>query len=253
MFEHSLILAFHQTSKRFYPGINNIKPGYFFDIIGLCREWGCGFWRCDTSGREEAGSPMITVTFDDGYDDNFDVLIQLCEQNITPLLFMPTNFIGCKNSWEYSSVFFPADHLNENQLRQLADRGCVIGSHGLSHRSLTTMSRDRIHREFVDSKRRLEDITGHEVDSLSFPFGRSNRVVNELARECGYRCAFGLGGRSCAESQDDFVIERTVIYGIDDYFSLYGKIISGSKMERFKNRTINDLAAGTIIVAGRLN
>ncbi|MCP4566062.1 MAG: polysaccharide deacetylase family protein [FCB group bacterium] len=253
MFERNLITAFHQTSERFYPGINNIKPGYFFDIIDLCREWGFDFWNRDLADGEKTGCQTITITFDDGYADNFEILIRLCEQRITPLLFVPTGYIGRKNSWEYSSSLFPAHHLDESQLRQLTDKGVIIGSHGVSHRSFTSMSRDRVVQELTDSRKRLEDITGTEIEYLSFPFGRSSRVINKQTQNCGYRFAFGLDGDRREGINDDFVIPRTAIYGLDDYFSLHGKIVSGSKMERFKNRTINDLAAGTIIFSGRLN
>ena len=162
MFGSSRILAFHQTSNRFYPGINNIRPGYFFAIIELLREWGLIPWNGDETVDANAGG--IVITFDDGYEDNFDVLIGLCGDEISPILFIPADFIGKVNTWEYSSRFFAVRHLGKARIRELAEAGTVIGSHGCSHRSLTGMDSGQVKRELHDSKCLLEDITGRRVD-----------------------------------------------------------------------------------------
>ena len=250
MFKSSTILAFHQTSKNNYPGINNIRPGYFFEIIQLCREWGCNPWQNERDDSGPLAGKTVVITFDDGYEDNFDVLARLCDEGVSPWLFVPVDFIGKNNDWEYNSGLFPARHLDEGRLRELADMGVIVGSHGVSHRSLTTMNPTRLKGELADSKHRLEDITGRAVKGLSFPFGRSNKRVNAALRDCGYKLAFGLGEEG---QPDDLVWPRTAIYGIDDYYSLKGKILRRSNLELFKNRVINNLAAGTIIVSKRIN
>jgi peptidoglycan/xylan/chitin deacetylase (PgdA/CDA1 family) len=253
MFDRSTILAFHQTSQRFYPGINNLKPGYFYAVIDLCQSWGFMIWNKSETDHESADKPPLVITFDDGYADNFDVIAWLCERKITPMLFVPTDYIGRRNRWEYSSRLFPADHLGKRHLRELAEMGTIIGSHGTSHRALTTMTADRLQRELADSKRRLEDITGQPVEYISYPFGRTNANIDAAARECGYTRAFGLGGGNGEGENRGFVLPRTAVYSIDDYFSLRAKIVCDTPRERRKNRTINDLSAGTIILSRRLN
>jgi peptidoglycan/xylan/chitin deacetylase (PgdA/CDA1 family) len=250
MAERAKILAFHQTSPKFYPGINNIIPGYFFAILDLLRSFEFNFISaCQYLERGEESKNNLVISFDDGYADNFDVISKLCDEGIAPLLFMPTDYIGQPNSWDYSSSIFKADHLTGEQLRILAQKGAVIGSHGKSHCALTQMTERSQMAELIDSKDILSRITETEIDLFSFPFGRTNKTISKLALECGYRHGFCLdSANSSHTSHDDFIIYRVPIYSCDDYFSLFSKIARESPFETFKNLTINNLSGGTIIM-----
>ncbi len=244
------IVAFHQTAGKFVPGINNIGHRNFRHIIDLIESRGFACREFPAFARQD--DDAVVVTFDDGYADNFPLIEYLIERGAAPAIFIPTGFIGRRNDWEYSSRLFPARHLDRTQIKRLADDGVTIGSHGVTHRALTTMPENVLRRELTDSKALLEDITGTAVDMISFPFGRTGRRVNEIARHCGYRHGFALGESEGMGSDDDFVVSRIPIYSADNYFSLRGKLSGESSREKLKDRIINMLAAGTIIVRGRL-
>jgi peptidoglycan/xylan/chitin deacetylase (PgdA/CDA1 family) len=247
---NAIILAFHQTSKKFFPGINNIKPDKLLAIISLIE--GFGFNLYDIPGKQkqdQADRPEVVITFDDGYEDNFDILMRLRAKGILPLVFIPTDFIGRENKWDYPSRWFPARHLNRNQIKVLANDGIIIGSHGASHRCLTGIEDDQLRDELSRSRMILEDITGKEVKFLSYPFGRTNNRVDTIARLCGYTKAFGLAGISPA----DFVAPRIPIYSNDNYYSIKARLLFiHSRLELLKMNIINRLAGGTIIVSTRL-
>lgn len=247
------ILAIHQTSGRFYPGINNITRRDADSVFRLVEYWGFVWREFSAIDSIRADATAAAVTFDDGYEDNLPVIDSLIEAGAAPAVFVPTGYIGKRNDWDYSSRFFPARHLNRTQVRRLSDKNVVIGSHGVTHRSLTLMKDGALKRELAESRAELEDITGRPVDAISFPFGRTGLRVNAIARECGYRQGYVLGETIGTEFDDeDFIVPRIPIYGADDYFSLKGKLLGHSSRERLKNRIINMLAGGTIIVRGRL-
>lgn len=77
-------------------------------------------------------------------------------------------------------------HLTESEIREISDLGHEIGSHGLKHLDLTLLGAHDVATELKDSKKALEDITGRQVTTLSFPFGGWNGAIWELAREIGY-------------------------------------------------------------------
>lgn len=249
MTKRANILAFHQTSPKFYPGINNIIPGYFFDILDLLKSFGFSFISANQFlERGEGGVKDLVISFDDGYADNFDVISRLCDEDISPILFIPTDYIGKSNTWDYSSSFSKASHLTADQLRILAQEGAVIGSHGKSHRALTQMNEQAQLKELTDSKNTLSQIIEKEIDLFSFPFGRTNKAINKLAIECGYEHGFCLDSKNSSKTfPGDFVIYRVPIYSCDDYFSLFSKLVKKSSFETFKNMTINNLSGGTII------
>jgi peptidoglycan/xylan/chitin deacetylase (PgdA/CDA1 family) len=245
------IVAFHQTSDRFYPGINNVPPRMFFTILDLLTAWGFEL-RADSSfdtGRTRAAM----ITFDDGYEDNLPVLEALCQRGIRPSLFIPTGTIGKTNRWEYSSRLFPARHLTAEQINRVSAMGVIVGSHGVSHRSLTAMNPERRMAELADSKKTLEDLTGKPVDSISFPFGRFNDAVIADARACGYARGFGVNRISRLSIHNlSFIASRHAVYGNDDYYSLRRRFLKESRWESLQDGINWRLAGGTTAVSSIL-
>ncbi len=198
-------------------------------------------------------TPVLHVTFDDGYADNYEVLLRLLDCGIRPIVFMPTDFIGQKNGWDYSHRLFPVWHLTASDIKELAERGVIFGSHGASHGCLTIMSDDILQEELNRSKKMLEDISGRQVKYLSFPFGRTNHRVNAAALKHGFRRGFLLEPVHKNQSNHDFLVARRPVYVHDDYYSIHAKLRGDvSRLERIKMATINRLSSGTIIVRGRL-
>jgi len=249
MFTGYTILAFHQCSNRYYPGINNIRPDKFRAFLNLLKSWGFVFWNGGEAAPDADHPSQIVITFDDGFADQFDLLMRLRSDEIKPVVFIPAAFIGKRNRWEYYSRFFPADHLDSGQLRKLAEAGIIIGSHGYSHLSLANMSEDLIGQELVRSRDTIEAATGFPVDLFSFPFGRTNDTVNRLATEAGYRHGFILEYDGRAGEADEFILPRIPVYSIDNYFSLKARLLRDSALVKLRNRVINRLAGGTIIIS----
>ncbi|NMC43001.1 MAG: polysaccharide deacetylase family protein [candidate division Zixibacteria bacterium] len=246
-----LTLAFHQTSDRFFPGINNVPPRMFFAILDLLTAWGLEL-RAD-SGSETGKTSAAMLTFDDGYEDNFAVLEAVCRRGIRPWLFVPTETIGESNRWDYAGRFFPARHLSAEQIRRLSAMGVIIGSHGVSHRSLTAMNPERRTAELIDSRKTLEDLIGKPVDSLSFPFGRFDDAVVAGARRCGFTTGFGLD-RILPLSDDNlsFIRRRHAIYGNDNYYSLRNRLVRHTLWEAVKTGITWRLAGGTTAISPAL-
>ena len=214
----------------------------------LIERWGLAFRDGAETGHPDRKA--IRITFDDGYESNRPILERICRMGSRPWVFVPTDFIGRINRWEYSSRFFPLRHLNGTQIRRLADAGVRFGSHGASHHPLPGMADGRARDELLRSRGVLEQLTGQVVDMISFPFGRFDFRVIALARSCGYRIGF-IADQSDIGVADDFLRFRVPVHNIDDFYSLRAKILRVSPLEAFKNRIINRLAGGTAVVMGR--
>ena len=65
-----------------------------------------------------------------------------------------------------------------------------FGSHTLTHPSLVRLDDAQLRRELVESRRKLQDLLGEEVNLLAYPYGDANRRVRAAAIEAGYRMAF---------------------------------------------------------------
>ncbi len=62
-----------------------------------------------------------------------------------------------------------------------------IGSHTMSHPDLTAIGAEALRWELEESKVRLEALTGRDVSSFCYPFGRFNRKASEAVAAAGYR------------------------------------------------------------------
>ncbi len=79
--------------------------------------------------------------------------------------------------------------LDWDQVREMADTGIEIGSHGCSHRILTRLSSEEAEEEFVGSKAEIERRVGRVVQHFAFPNGAANGALLTSAATAGYRTA----------------------------------------------------------------
>jgi peptidoglycan/xylan/chitin deacetylase (PgdA/CDA1 family) len=117
----------------------------------------------------------VAVTFDDG-----------CETDL--LVALPVLRTAGFNATSYVTVehLGRRGYLTAAQLRELADLGCEIGSHGMTHRFLSDLSADEIRSELAGSKDRLEQIVQRPVVHFSCPGGRWDGRVADAGRDAGY-------------------------------------------------------------------
>lgn len=130
--------------------------------------------------RENSSAPLpcVAVTFDDGYVDNLHVAAPiLSKRNIPFTVFVTSSFIG-KTSEGY---------LSAAELKELSTLPNVtIGAHGATHTRLAVCGDATLRRELSDSRRRIEDLIGRSVTTVSYPHGSVNLRVRAAAAEAGY-------------------------------------------------------------------
>lgn len=141
------------------------------------------------------GGTYAAVTIDDCFASALEHAMPLLRDRHIPVtLFVPASRIGHPPDWPPRGEFDPAREqvVSKSALRLFATDALVtIGSHGLRHVDFTQLDEPAARAEFVDSRRRLEAITGRTVRSFSFPFGRATPRLVQWAREAGYTHAFG--------------------------------------------------------------
>ncbi|MCS6893038.1 MAG: polysaccharide deacetylase family protein [Deltaproteobacteria bacterium] len=105
-----------------------------------------------------------------------------------------------KKIWCQGTVFVITDrlrsarHLSPSEIQEMVKSGLVeIGSHSVSHSDLTQIPNDKVWHEIYHSKKLLEQISGCEIVSFAYPFGKVNDRVAELIKQTGYRVAFRIG------------------------------------------------------------
>ena len=132
---------------------------------------------------------LISITFDDGLSSILkNALPELKQREIPTTIFIPAAKIGSYPKWEQKrqEIYYDDRILNRDELKELSDQGIEIGSHTLNHTDLRNVTSEVAREEFDLSKSYLEEITGKEVVSFSFPYGSYNDDLINLAFDCGY-------------------------------------------------------------------
>ena len=117
----------------------------------------------------------ISITIDDGYKDTINAVDVLTKKNIPFTLYISPGNLD-KTDYLSSKDVKDISLLNE----------CIIGTHGYSHRKLSTLDKIQQKAELQKSKIVLGDLIGKDVNTLSYPHGSFNQQTISIAKELGY-------------------------------------------------------------------
>lgn len=146
--------------------------------------------------RLEAGEPVAkyaALSFDDGYKNNYRVVLPLLQKYDAKATFFVIN----------KDIGDPI-HMDEGEIKALIAAGMELGSHSYSHNPLADIDPQYLVWETDTSRYWLKKkFDGYIVRSLSYPNGSYNQEVIEVARRWGfYRAVTGhLGVNSQASYQ----------------------------------------------------
>jgi folate-dependent phosphoribosylglycinamide formyltransferase PurN len=153
----------------------------FYDVVDL--ETAVSRLR---SGRVD--SPMVVLTFDDGYNDNALTLRAVSlKHDVRACLFVCPRHITEQHPFEHDTLrgedgFGP---LSWEELKKLGTYGYQIASHTQTHFDCGSTDPGRLRDEIVHSRIDIEESLGHPVPYFSFPFGHPcniSRPAIDLAK-----------------------------------------------------------------------
>jgi peptidoglycan/xylan/chitin deacetylase (PgdA/CDA1 family) len=169
--------------------------------------------------RTRFSKPVVSVTFDDGYDDNArHALPVLLRHGIRAAFYVTTGFIDADPTvMEHMRRMrgMPVVALTWKQVSEMREAGMDVGSHTLTHPNLAELDDERVLIELRDSRRALEDRLGEGVDSLAYPYGIPGPHVTArtvaMARRCGYRTGMSILYRDVRQDDDPLNVPRIAV------------------------------------------
>jgi peptidoglycan/xylan/chitin deacetylase (PgdA/CDA1 family) len=125
------------------------------------------------------GADRLFLTFDDGEISAITTVAPMLEERRwRGHFFIITSLIGSPG------------YLGDDDLRDLAARGHLVGSHSHTHPIMTELGEPEIRAEWMKSREILETILGDPVVVASVPTGYYAPRIGRLAVESGYQYVF---------------------------------------------------------------
>jgi peptidoglycan/xylan/chitin deacetylase (PgdA/CDA1 family) len=164
------------------------------------------------------------ITFDDGGVSFYTIVADKLEaREMRAYCFVTTDFIG------------RAGFLNTSQIRELDRRGHVIGTHSASHPArFSALNREDMLREWVVSRRRLEDVLGHAVTTGSVPGGYFSKYAGRAAAEAGLFLLFTSDPVRSVRAIDGCAIAGRFTIRPGAPFDLSRRLVQGALWARSK-------------------
>lgn len=183
-----------------YHDINETQRGKFEEQIRYLKKKGYQFTDYKTLKGILAGEIMIKetyilLTFDDGFQSNYQISKILDKYKIKGIFFITTSFIEMMdrtqedtfiehsflvNSTEIFEEKTGSKALSWNQIRQMERQGHTIGAHTQTHIRLSETDTKQIMQEMFKSKKVLEEQLGSVVELMAYPFG-DIRSIDKLS------------------------------------------------------------------------
>ena len=205
------VLAYHKVSPQWELSFTMLFPSQFEKQIRFLAEKG---YR-GRSLRQYLVEPRekdFVLTFDDAYESVYQYAMPILKElGFRATVFVPTNYIGKTNTWDFTPGNILSRHMSADQIKELHREGWEIASHGEGHHVLTTLDLPEIKNELLRSKEILEGLIDDRVDSFCFPFGVYNSELVKAAEDAGYDHLVGFTGTSRYK-----VISRSPVYRVVD-------------------------------------
>lgn len=157
----------------------------------------------------------VALTFDDGAASVASVAAPLLlERGLRATAFCVAGHLGGSSDWpgrRRTGSGFPL--ASARDLAELAQAGIEIGSHGVEHSSLRRPRDGVARREIVESKERLEQELGVDVQSFAYPYGV---IGSELLVRETYPAACTTAPRHASAATDPLQIPRVDAHYLRD-------------------------------------
>jgi peptidoglycan/xylan/chitin deacetylase (PgdA/CDA1 family) len=203
----------------------DISPERFDRQVGLLRRLGFTALSADEVMAFHESADVVlprrsyVVTVDDGFLDAVEALgryPELCAQ-----VFVCTGSVGGRADWAAGERVAGWD-----DLVRLADSGAALGSHGISHTDLTSLSEEALQHAVTESRRELEDHSATTL-ILAYPHGQRNDVVRRAVEAAGFRAAYTTQPGRNAAGTSRYDLRRIGPKEWDSTLSFLWKVVTG--------------------------
>lgn len=194
---NNIILMYHSISRdKKYP--YTVTPEDFEKQIIWLKKRGMEITSLENVlSQKTSGECKVVITFDDGYTDNYENALPILEKHgCKATFFIVSHKVGQSNDWE--KPYYPRKELmNWEQIKDLVERGHIIGNHTHKHINMLKTSPQDIKESLEKSTTLFQQELGEKTMPFAYPYGAYNNSTVDIVKEFNFTCGvtiFPKGG-----------------------------------------------------------
>ena len=143
----------------------------------------------------------VMITYDDTREEHFTIgAAEMKKHGFKGVFFLMTISINRPH------------YMKAEQLKQLADEGHALESHTWDHHMVTKYVGEDWDKQLVESKQKIEKITGKPVQYFAYPFGLWNKEGIPEIKKRDYKMAFILSSKRDS-TEPLYTVRRMIVPG----------------------------------------
>lgn len=261
-----LSIYFHNPTKKVFENVLQWLAANNYKIISIKK------LQFIIDQKHKPSENMVSITFDDGWNKNLE-LMELIEEYKAPVtIFVPTEAVIDGNYWfEFAKIEGQAKYtcipkkenfkklegnifkekvsilkskyfLNRScftleELRKIGENKFItIGSHSVTHPILNKLTQEKQEEELINSRKILSKWLNREIEYLAYPNGDYNDTTIEIAKRSGYKLGFStIIGMIDVQKVNPYAIPRNAINDEGGYYENISKILGIWQKFYYKN------------------
>ena len=213
-----IVLMYHRFEDKKYPSTSISKENFYSQLLYLKKN---NFNVLPVNRlidffyhNKSLPSKSIFITIDDAYKSFYNYAFPILKQFNYPFtIFLSTGFVHQSEE---------SDFMDWKMLKEIKENKGSIYNHSHKHKSFIKQKLGWVEKDILLANQILKKKFGNSEKILSYPFGESNKSVQELIKQLGYKIAFSQHSSPISFDENKFSLPR---FSINDEYG---------EMKRFK-------------------
>ena len=182
----AIALIYHRFENNLYPS-TSISKKTFYKQLQYLKENNFNVLPITTLidffyKKKPLPKKSVFITVDDAYKSFYEYAFPILKKFNFPFsIFLSTNFVANNED---------NDFMIWEMLREIKKNGGHIFNHSHKHKSFVKYSSEEIIEDVILAEKIINENLGEIEKIISYPYGESNKSVEDLIQKLGYKIAF---------------------------------------------------------------